>query len=462
MIRIFRHYVPAGSVFQFFLDILFLGAIALFVLSSPIQATAPMYGLREEFVLKSLLLALAMGTGFLLGGLYEAESPERSIFLVAARSVVSFLFGAVTFAFFYWVMFPFATGSAGFFGIAIAAFPLIVGGRLISAGLRRAARPSGQRVLVLGTGQRAFSVQKLMEVSENRSRVHVSGYLQMGDADRAVNAANILPPGKSLSTIVKELRISEIIVALMDRRGGLPLDELMQCRMMGVRVTELSSFFERETGSLRLDSVSPGWMIHSDGFEHGMIQKRIFDILASLVLLVVSLPIMAIGALMVYLEDGAPIIYRQERTGQYGRSFVIYKFRSMRNDAEKDGRPKWASKNDSRITRVGRILRKLRIDELPQIFNVLKGDMSFVGPRPERPFFVKQLCEKFDLYQYRHNVKPGITGWAQVCFSYGDSIEDSAEKLQYDLYYVKNHSLFLDVVILMRTVRVVLFGKGAQ
>jgi sugar transferase (PEP-CTERM system associated) len=218
-------------------------------------------------------------------------------------------------------------------------------------------------------------------------------------------------------------------------------------------------------GQIRLDSLYAGWLIFGDGFGHGglrVIVKRLFDIVCALVLIVLSLPVMLVTAALIKLESKGGIFYFQERTGFNGKPFNVVKFRSMRTDAEKDGKPQWAQAQDSRVTRVGNIIRKIRVDELPQLFVVLKGDMSLVGPRPERPFFVEQLTSQIPYYAVRQSVKPGLTGWAQVRYHYGATLEDSAEKLQYDLYYVKNHSLFLDLVILFETVSVVLLGKGAR
>lgn len=245
----------------------------------------------------------------------------------------------------------------------------------------------------------------------------------------------------------------------------MPLRELLDCKLQGIKVVDLASHFEQTLGQIRLDSLYAGWLIFGDGFRQGSIRsgvKRLFDIVCASILILISLPIMAIAAVFIVLEDGFPLIYRQERVGLNGRLFNVIKFRSMRRDAEKDGKPVWARAKDNRVTRVGQIIRKLRIDELPQLFSVLKGDMSLVGPRPERPFFVDQLTKEIPFYAVRHSVKPGVTGWAQVRYHYGATVEDSAEKLQYDLYYVKNHSLFLDLVILFETVGVVLTGKGAH
>ena len=235
--------------------------------------------------------------------------------------------------------------------------------------------------------------------------------------------------------------------------------------MKGIDVVELPTFFEREYRQVMLESLNPSWMVLGDGFRQGFFKnmlKRLFDLFASAVLLLVSLPVLLIAVICIYLESGLPVLYRQERVGRGGRPFTLYKLRSMRKDAERNGTPQWAAANDDRTTRVGRFLRKCRIDELPQIFNVFKGEMSFVGPRPERPVFVDQLVKQIPFYALRHSVKPGITGWAQVRYAYGASVDDAVEKLEHDLYYVKNNSLFLDIMILFATVEVVLWGRGAR
>ena len=285
---------------------------------------------------------------------------------------------------------------------------------------------------------------------------------------RSVATSRILSNHVTLEATAQHLGIDEIVVAVKEQRGGvLPLRELLDCRLNGIEIIELATFLERETGKVYLDVLIPSWMIFSQGFRRDLIRRyseRAFDVLASLVLLVAALPLMALTVLAIKLEEGlrAPILYGQPRVGYAGRVFRVLKFRSMRVDAEKDGRARWASANDDRVTRVGRFIRKVRIDELPQLFNVLGGRMSFVGPRPERPEFVQQLAETIPYYDVRHSVKPGITGWAQLCYPYGASEKDAVEKLQYDLYYVKNHGLLFDILILLQTVEVILLGKGAR
>jgi len=257
------------------------------------------------------------------------------------------------------------------------------------------------------------------------------------------------------------------VVAAEDRRRALPVAEILESKMAGVAVLDILSFFERECGRVKLDVLQPSWLIYSEGFRQSMVRaavKRLFDLLVCALFLLFGWPFALLTALAVWLESGlrGPVIYRQRRVGENGREFTLYKFRSMRSDAEGDGVARWAKKDDDRVTRVGRVIRKLRLDEWPQIYNVLHGDMSFVGPRPERPEFVANLHERSRWYQERHRVKPGITGWAQVYFPYGSSEEDALKKLEYDLFYVKNYSLFLDLVILIHTVEVVLWRRGAH
>jgi sugar transferase (PEP-CTERM system associated) len=321
------------------------------------------------------------------------------------------------------------------------------------------------RILIVGTGRDANAVEAALNKSASGISV-VAFYPSNGSGHTMVAAEKIVPTGTSLTEAAKRLRVDEIVVATREQRGGtLPLSDLVDCRLEGVRVTCLASFFERFRGEIPIDSLKAGWLIYSEGFRQGWgrsFVKRTFDLVASACLLVLAAPIMLATAVAIRLESRGPVIYRQERVGLGGRSFQLLKFRSMAVDAERDGVPRWAVSGDPRVTAVGRFIRLTRIDELPQIFNVLKGDMSFVGPRPERLFFVKQLADQIPFYRARLSVKPGITGWAQTRFSYGASVEDAIKKLQYDLYYVKNHTLLLDLLIVARTVRVVLFGEGAR
>jgi sugar transferase (PEP-CTERM system associated) len=312
-------------------------------------------------------------------------------------------------------------------------------------------------VLVYGAGVSAARIAQL------RRHAYRGGFQVVG----YVPAELLITTEAPLRDLAQRFEIDEIVVAMDDRRQQFPLKELLDARLAGIEILDLATFLERETGKVYLDILFPSWMIFGEGFRRDMfrlVTERGFDLIASLLLLVLAMPVMLLTSLAIKLEEGprAPLLYRQARVGYAGRVFNVLKFRSMRTDAERDGKAQWASANDTRVTRVGRFIRKVRIDELPQLLNVLRGQMSFVGPRPERPEFVQQLAETIPYYDERHAVKPGITGWAQLCYPYGASEQDAVEKLQYDLYYVKNHGLLFDIFILLQTVEVILLGKGAR
>ena len=320
------------------------------------------------------------------------------------------------------------------------------------------------RVLVLGTGEKAAKVGVL--ASRGRlSRFTVVAYLELEPVARAVESARVVAMPNDLRAYAVSHAVDEIVVALEDRRGQLPLDDLVAARLEGVRVTDYQLFAEQAQGAVDLDALSPSWFFDRGGFRTARVHltiKRAIDLAASVLLLAVTLPLLAATALAIKLESAGPVFYRQERVGQGGRPFMLFKFRSMRQDAEADGRPQWAQRADPRITRVGALIRKIRIDEIPQAINVLRGDMSFVGPRPERPFFVDELGAQIPFYRERHSVKPGITGWAQLNYPYGASVEDARRKLQYDLFYIKYYTVMLDLAIGLQTVRVVLWSAGAR
>lgn len=329
------------------------------------------------------------------------------------------------------------------------------------------------RVLVYGAGRSAGVISGLRRRSDRRGFT-VVGYVRPQEGpgpvpnEHALLASEPVFEGNiGLFELCQSFDVNEIVVAVDDRRQAFPISELLECRLAGVDVTELLTFLERESGRVRLDVLNPSWIIFGEGFRRGSLRQltaRALDLIAGTVLFVLALPLIVATAIAVKLEDGfrAPVLYFQERVGLGGRVFRLMKFRSMRTDAEAPGEARWAERNDPRVTRVGAVIRKLRIDELPQLLNVLRGDMSLVGPRPERPEFVTSLAEKIPYYVERHCVKPGITGWAQLCYPYGSSEQDALEKLQYDLYYIKNNSLLLDLVILVQTAEVAVFGKGAR
>jgi len=413
----------------------------------------------------SVLFGLVMPVTMMAMGLYQSRF-RGGILGVFLRSVIGFVCGAVVLALLYYLV-PSLYLGRGVFALAILIAFFMVGTvrplffYYVDKDLLKL------RVLVLGAGDRAQTIHRRLRRRVDRRGFRVVGHLALPtDRSLAVDSTQLVEMGKqSLLEWCLEHAVDEIVVAADERREGMPLEELLECKLHGLDVVDLLSFFEREQGKLPLDILRPDWLIYSDGFERGAMRdvlKRCFDVVASLAILSITWPFMVLAVLAIKMEDGwnAPVLYRQIRTGWIGRPFGVLKFRSMSVDAEKAGVAQWATKNDSRVTRVGDFMRKTRVDELPQILNVLRGDMSFVGPRPERPQFVEQLAEAIPYYRERHAVKPGITGWAQVCYPYGASLDDSIQKQEFDLYYIKNHTIFLDMLILCQTAEVVLFGKG--
>jgi sugar transferase (PEP-CTERM system associated) len=265
--------------------------------------------------------------------------------------------------------------------------------------------------------------------------------------------------------VARKERAQKIVISLSERRGTLPLKDILNCKLSGIDVLDAPSFYEELTGKLLIENITPSWFIFSDGFRITPLKKsskRISDVIFAFIGLIFALPLIPITALLIKIDSRGPVFFRQVRMGERERKFVLYKFRTMRQDAENGTGAVWTQENDPRITRLGRFLRKSRLDEIPQLFNVLKGDMSFIGPRPERPEFVEKLKEIIPYYSERHFVKPGITGWAQIKYPYGASVEDAIEKLRYDLYYIKHLSIMLDLLIVLETVKVVLFGRGGR
>ena len=323
-----------------------------------------------------------------------------------------------------------------------------------------------RNVLVLGAGERASIIEKRMRRGVDRQGFFMHGFVIMnGDTEHGIVNENRINLTSSLVNYALEHQIDEIVVANDERRENLPVDELFACKIRGVEVTEILDFIERETGQIAVNLIYPSWVIYSNGFASANHLRNtldwVFNATMGFFLFLVTWPVMLITALLIKLDEGmkAPVFYSQERVGLDGQAFNIIKFRSMRIDAVKNG-AQMASENDDRTTTIGKFIRKYRIDELPQIYNVMRGDMGFVGPRPERPEFVQQLIKNIPYYNERHNVKPGLTGWAQLKYPYGATEEDSLEKLKYDLYYIKHRSFMLDLLILIRTVEIVLFGKG--
>jgi sugar transferase (PEP-CTERM system associated) len=462
MIRIFNHYIHRAAVRSMMFDMTLLLVVAVGVLSlqaGSFYQAAPLLGTHVVSFAACMFLVSSAS------GLYESASGgSLSLARSCARALMVLAVALpLAWAIFGFLPTSFANPQLVQLSVMAGVAGMIV--RRVYVSHASSAPRTSTRILIFGAGQPAQVVaDTLAKADPNASIV---GFVPgPNETQPTVAAHQLLRVRGSLSETAAHLAVDEIVVALTERRAGsMPLRQLLDCKLAGVKVYDLNTHFEKTLGQIRVDFLNAGWLIFGDGFNQGTLRtfiKRVFDIVSASVLIVLSAPLMLITALLIKAESKGPVFYRQERVGLNGSTFMVTKFRSMRTDAEKDGRPQWAQANDSRVTRVGGVIRRVRIDELPQLFNVLKGEMSLVGPRPERPFFVQELTQQIPFYAVRHSVKPGVTGWAQVRYHYGATVEDSQEKLQYDLYYVKNHTLFLDLVVLMETVGVVLTGKGAR
>jgi sugar transferase (PEP-CTERM system associated) len=461
MVRLFKHYVPHAVLLLGLIDcalLLLAGNLAWTLRAAQID--------MDPGALSDRITVLAGFAGVVLAAMIAVSvygsDALRSLRFAGARLLVAVSLAIIALALLDFLL-PGSTfwRSTLFYamGLSIAllmANRLVIGGILGASAFRR-------RVLVLGAGPRATRLRQLGERPE--SGFAIVGYVDMNEGQALVEQAIQRGAIADLSRFVADLGASEVVLALEERRNALTLKDLLRIKTAGVHVNDFSSFMERVTGRVDLDTLNPSWLIFSDGFSSGRVlssvAKRVFDVAASGILLLLSLPVIALFALLVKLDSRGPAFFRQQRVGLYGQPFTLLKLRSMRTDAEADG-AKWASEDDPRITRLGRFIRKVRIDELPQVWTVLKGQMSFVGPRPEVPAFVDDLEDKLPYYAERHMVKPGITGWAQINYPYGASIEDARRKLEYDLYYAKNYTPFLDLLILLQTLRVVLWPEGAR
>jgi sugar transferase (PEP-CTERM system associated) len=461
MIRLFKHYIPHAVLLLGLFDVALLvtaGELA-WVLRARQIGIDP--GLFADRVLGLTAAASVVLAAMIAVGVYGADA-LRSMRFATARLLVAVSLGIIVLTFIDFML-PernfWRSTLAYAMGLSIVLLVLnrlLVGGILGASAFRR-------RVLVLGSGHRA---QRLRELNlRPEAGFAIVGYIEMNEGTKTVEEAIPRSAIHDLNRFVENLGVSEVVLALEERRNALPLKDLLRVKTAGVHVNDFSSFVERETGRVDLDTVNPSWLIFSDGFSSGRAvssaAKRVFDILASCIVLALTFPLILLFALLVKLDSKGPAFFRQQRVGLFGEPFELVKLRSMRSDAESQG-AKWAVADDPRITRIGRFIRKLRIDELPQAWSVLKGEMSFVGPRPEVPQFVEDLEDKLPYYAERHMVKPGITGWAQINYPYGASIEDARHKLEYDLYYAKNYTPFLDLLILLQTLRVILWHEGAR
>lgn len=355
-------------------------------------------------------------------------------------------------------------------GVSVISVPIVLGlllGWRVGIHMLTGHPDIGEKILVVGTGQTALDTAEA--VWERRDAGYrIVGFISENGAKprEKLGRSIILGKGPDLEDVIRNEKIDRVVIAVRERRGAFPTEALLKMSLAGdVSIEECTSFFERITGKVHVDMLRPSWLIFAGRRRDSpvkMVVREAFHRILALIGLIVSMPVALLTAILIKLESRGPIFYKQERVGQNGKIFNVIKFRSMKTDAEADGQPIWALSDDKRVTRIGRVIRKIRIDEVPQFWNILKGDMNFVGPRPERPHFVQQLATEISYYEHRHLVAPGLTGWAQIKYPYGASVSDAIQKLQYDLYYIKNQSLTLDMVIVFETVKTVLFGKGGR
>lgn len=466
MIEVFSHRLKPLFILEFIADSLFCFAAAVLAAWHllPTDALSKREFLAPEVFAWAASFALFMSMMYSFVGLYRRGAIRISLRTQVQRAILAVLTGA-TVAFVALAVSGHrsdATALLGYGLLYVSAGAFVVRAAIY---LARKSTLGVKRILIVGTGADAQAVARDIRAS-TRSTALVVGFYPAGADDHAASGSQSFSPEQTLAQVVQQHRIDEIVVAVREQRGGaVPMGQLLDCRIQGTRVLDLAGFYEHAHGEVPTDSLKASWLVYGRGFAQSTPRsfvKRAFDILFSLLLLLLAAPVMLLAMVAIRLESRGPVIYSQERVGRGGVPFMCRKFRSMRTDAEKDGVARWATKNDSRVTRVGSFMRKTRIDELPQLFSVLCGDMSLVGPRPERPSFVAELKQSIPFYDIRHSVKPGVTGWAQVRFGYCATIDDSRRKHQFDLYYVKNNSLALDILVLIETVSVVLFREGSQ
>jgi sugar transferase (PEP-CTERM system associated) len=417
-------------------------------------------------ILRVLLIVVVCQACLHYADLYDlrtiVDTRNLLVRLLQALGATSLILAAIYFWLPDWVI-----GRGVFLYAAMLIISLILAWRLFFTWLTKHAAPR-ERLLLVGTNPASVALARELFERRQELGVEIVGFV---DPDPSRVGAPVINPGvigtiEDIPSLVRQLNVDRVVVSLSEARGRLPMDRLLDIRLQnGVNFDHLASVYEEYTGKIAIENLRPSWFIFADGFRQtrvSMAVKRAFDVVLSLAALVVGLPVMAVVAVLVKVTSRGPVLYQQERVGLNGRTFPVYKFRSMRLDAEAASGPVWSAKHDERVTPIGRFLRRARLDELPQLWNVLGGDMSFVGPRPERPMFVEELTAKIPFYGQRHVLKPGLTGWAQVRYTYGASVEDAIEKLQYDLYYIKNLSFALDLVIALETIKTVLLRRGAQ
>ncbi len=464
-VRIFRQHVPTTFIFLAIIEsVIFVVSLYIGVMAGLKVGWTELVDYFEPLVPEAIFFSVVMLLSLATVGLYQRRLRDGRAGMIA-RIVLGVGLGIIVINQISYTLPDLDMGKEVWIPVISFAFIGVVCTRLLLFQVI-ATKVLRKKVLVLGSGDKAAHIADSMPLFGN-NQFEIVGNVPLYDETKGVSANILLGAKNNLLDLATKAKADEIIVAVDNKRESFPTEALLKCKMFGIEVVDIVTFYEREAGLIKIDWISPSWFIFADGFQRGKWRKffkKCSDVILSAILLLVFWPIMLLVSLAILIEDKGkgPLFYKQERVGENGETFELLKFRSMQVDAEKDGKAQWAQKNDRRITKVGAWSRRLRFDELPQIINVFRGEMSFVGPRPERPEFVASLAQKIPYYKERHSVKPGITGWAQVCYPYGATEQDAFQKLQYDLYYVKNNSLFLDFVILLQTAEVVLWRRGAR
>lgn len=464
MLRLLKQYFPIRNIIFFIIEgIIIFGSV---LLSETLLTFSSSYLYDALLVLRILLITFICQICLYYNDLYDFDVAstftEICIRLLQALGITSIALAVIYF------LFPVAIINQKVFILSIVFLLIfIIGWRLLYIQILNKGL-FNEHIIILGSSSLASDIYKEIAATIDCGYTVSVMIPDLEDEEYTVD----LPPRimvrkekKDLCQMASDMGIKKVVIALKERRGAFPTDELIRCRTSGIEVIEGSSFYEMLTGKVLVTKINPSWLIFSHGFKKSRTQsffKRIEDILLSSIMLIVLSPLLLLVAILIKLDSKGPVLFSQDRVGLNQKEYMMHKFRSMVVDAEKSTGPVWAQNNDTRITRVGRIIRKFRIDELPQFWEVFIGKMSLVGPRPERKHFTDELEKQIPFYSQRFNVKPGLTGWAQVCYDYGATLEDAIEKLNYELFYIKNMSLALDAIIILRTVKTVLFGRGAR
>jgi sugar transferase (PEP-CTERM system associated) len=465
MLRLFKQYYPIRNIFFVLGEGVFICLSVL--IASWIMLGNDLFALNRFLAAKILLITFVCQACLYYNDLYDFKITDS--FRELGIRLLQALGASAIFLAFVYIALPQAIIGTGTFVISICIVILLIVSWRFFYTLILDRGIFNEKIILLGSSDLANEIYEQIKDKKDCGYTLSAMVPESGDpvgcSDRPTADTICQKKYENLCAMARSMGISKIVVALQERRNSLPIKELLQCRIEGIEVIEGHTFFEMLTGKLIVQTINPGWLIFSEGFQKTRTRrfiKRTIDLTLSFVLLLAFLPLIIVISILIKVDSKGPVIFSQKRVGAKQKIYRMHKFRSMVEDAEKSSGPVWAEDNDMRITRVGKIIRRFRFDELPQLWNVLKGEMSFVGPRPERPVFVEELEKRIPYFRVRSSVKPGITGWAQICYGYANTVQDAIEKLNYDLFYIKNMSILMDLMIVLRTIKIVIFARGAR